>query len=138
MITTVNIDFSKLKSDTLNESFIAQWAADVKYVLKHVMSKPLFARLEEDAEEETKRRRRRAKPLFARLEEDAEEETKVVIKGAKDDVRAFVDTIKKEKEYALEYLENGLGAPALSDIKLDLETSINKFEKTTGLKWPLR
>ena len=38
----------------------------------------------------------------------------------------------------LEYLENGLGAPALSDIKLDLETSINKFEKTTGLKWPLR
>ena len=116
MITTVNIDFSKLKSDTLNESFIAQWAADVKYVLKHVMSKP----------------------LFARLEEDAEEETKVVIKGTEDDVRAFVDTIKKEKEYALEYLENGLGAPTLSDIKLDLETSINKFEKTTGLKWPLR
>lgn len=117
MLTAVNIDFLKLKSNKINESFVAQWAADVKYVLKHVMSKPLFARLEEEEEQE---------------------ETKVVIKGSKEDVEAFVDTIKKEKEYALEYLENGFGAPELSDIKLDLEKSIHNFEKTTGLKWPLR
>jgi len=115
MLTTVNIDFSKLKSTELNESFVAQWAADVKYVLKHVMSQP----------------------LLRNLEETEEEKTKVVIKGSKDDVEAFVDTIKKEKEYALEYLENGLGAETLPDIKLELEKSIHNFEKTTGLKWPL-
>jgi hypothetical protein len=118
MINTIKFDFVKLKSGQLNESSIAQWAADVRYILRHVLAKPIFPKLEE--------------------QEEQEEQPKVVIKGSKEDLQAFADTINKEKAYALEYLESGFGSPELSDIKLELEKTIHNFEQTTGLKWPLR
>ena len=118
MLTTINIDFNKLKSKQLNESSVAQWAADVKYILSHILSPPLFAPLQEESDEK--------------------EKSNIIIKGSKEDLQALASTINKEKEYALEYLDSGLGSEKLSDIKLDLEKSIHSFEKTTGLKWPLR
>jgi len=118
MLNTANINFIKLKSKQLNESAVAQWAADVKYILSHILSKPLIPMLEKQENEET--------------------EPRIVVKGSRQDLEVFADTINKEKEYALEYLDSGLGSPDLSDIKLELEKSIHNFEKTTGLKWPLR
>tara|TARA_R110000824_G_scaffold114315_1_gene264749 strand:- start:599 stop:958 length:360 start_codon:yes stop_codon:yes gene_type:complete len=119
MINTIKIDFAKLKSKQLNESSVAQWAADVKYLLSHILSPSLFPPLQEEENQEL-------------------EKPQVVIKGSKEDLAAFSDTLNKEKEYALEYLDSGLGSPELSDIKLELEKSIHSFEKTTGVKWPLR
>lgn len=118
MLNPININLYKLKTKHLQESSVAQWAADVKYILNHVLSKPLWPVLEQ--------------------EEKNNDKPPVVIKGAKEDLSAFADTINKEKEYALEYLEKGIGHPTLSDIKLELEKSIHNFEKTTGIKWPLR
>jgi len=118
MINTMRIDFFKLKSNYLTESFVAQWAADVQYVLRHILSKSMYPKLTE--------------------EKDVEEETKVVIKGTTEDLQAFADVMDKEKTYALEYLDSGLGSEKLSDVKLELEQSIHNFEKETGLKWPLR
>ena len=120
MINAIKIDFIKRKSKQLNESSVAQWAADVKYLLSHILTKPMFPVLEQE-EQKT-----------------PDEEPKVIIKGSKEDLNAFASVMNKEKEYALEYLDSGLGSPELSDIKLELEKSIHSFEKTTGLKWPLR
>ena len=119
MLTNITIDFAKLKSKSkrLDESFVAEWAADIKYVLSHILSPGAVPRLEEQ-------------------EDEAKE--KIVIKGKKEELDAFSDTMGKEKAYALEYLESGIASPKLADIKLDLEKSIHNFEKTTGLIWPLR
>jgi len=118
MLVDFKIDFQKLKLNQLNESFVAQWAADIKYVLSHILATPMFPTLEEQETEEDKPR--------------------VIIKGSKEDLQAFADVIDKEKTYALEYMESGLGSEKLPDIKLELEKSIHGFEKETGLKWPLR
>ena len=120
MLIDVKIDLHSLKSNKLNESFVAQFAADVKYVLGHILAKPLI-------------------PSVYDIRETTEEEKpKVIIKGAKADLKAFADVIEKEKDYALNYLEFGLGDPKVADSKIELENSIHGFEKETGLKWPLR
>ena len=49
-----------------------------------------------------------------------------------------IDKEHIEKDYALNYLEFGLGDPKVADSKIELENSIHGFEKETGLKWPLR
>lgn len=118
MIQPITINFTKLAPMQLNESMVAKWAADVKYVLRHILSPRLFPRLEE--------------------QDNLSDSPPVVIKGSKEDLNAFASVVNKEKEYALEYLDSGLGSPQLSDLKLKLEQSIHNFEKTTGLKWPLR
>ena len=113
------IDFTKYKNTKntlLKESFVAEWAADLKYILSHILSPG----------------------AIRTLEEEDKEEKKITIKGDKEDIAAFSNVLGQEKKYALEYMESGLGSPQLSDIKLELEKSIHNFEKTTGLIWPLR
>jgi hypothetical protein len=123
MLTPIKIDLEKLKSDMLNESFVAQFAADVKYVLGHILAKPLIPSIYDIREAE---------------EESEESDSQLVIKGSKKDLKIFADVIDKEKDYALKYLEFGLGNPEVTDSKMELEKSIYDFEKETGLKWPLR
>lgn len=120
MLTNIKIDLEKLKSNQLNESFVAEFAADVKYILSHILSPSLF-------------------PDITKLKEQEEEkDPKIIIKGSKEDVRAFAQVLNKEKEYAKDYIEHGLGSSSLSDSKIELEKSIHHFEKETGLVWPLR
>ena len=47
MLMNVNIDLTANKSNKLNESFVVQWAADVKYVLGHLLSPGLYPSLME-------------------------------------------------------------------------------------------
>jgi hypothetical protein len=120
MLTDIKIDLASLKSNKLNESFVAQWGADVKYVLKHVLSKGVIP------------------SIAALVEEEENEEPKIVIRGSKNDLNLFSDVMMRERDYALKYLEMGLGNPEVSDAKMELEKSIYEFEKGTGLIWPLR
>ena len=104
------------KEQLLTESSIATFAAQIKNILRNVLSLEAYRAIirEEDAVEE-----------------------KYVVKGSKKDVMAFADTLDKEKQYAKDYMEHGLGSPQLADTKLELEKSIHNFEKTTGIKWPV-
>jgi hypothetical protein len=107
------------KKHLLRESSLAKFAVDLKILLRNILSPAAYGALirEEDDEE-------KPQPQF-------------VIKGSKEDVDAFAATIEKEKQYALNYMEHGLGSEKVSDAKLDLEKSIHNFEKTTGIKWPI-
>lgn len=106
----INVSKNKL----LTESSIASFAAQIKNILRNVLSLEAYRAIIRE-----------------------EEETKFVVKGSKKDVMAFADTLEKEKQYAKDYMEHGLGSSELSDTKLELEKSIHNFEKTTGVKWPI-
>jgi len=104
------------KQQLLTESSISRFAAQIKNILRNVLSLDAYRAI---------------------IREEDEVEQKYVIKGSKKDVVAFADTLEKEKQYAKDYIEHGLGSPELSDTKLELEKSIHNFEKTTGVKWPI-
>jgi Sec7-like guanine-nucleotide exchange factor len=114
MTRRIIIDVSKKK--LLTESSLARFAAQIKDILRNILSLEAYRAI---------------------IREEDEEQEKFVIKGSKKDVMAFADTLDKEKQYAKDYIEHGLGSTQLSDTKLELEKSINNFEKTTGIKWPV-
>jgi len=110
--TVINVSKSKL----LTESSLARFAGQIKDILRNVLSFEAYKAI---------------------IREEDEEQKKYVVKGSKKDVMAFADALEKEKQYAKDYVEHGLGSPELSDTKLELEKSIHNFEKTTGVKWPI-
>jgi hypothetical protein len=130
MLVTHKIDLAKHKTNNLTESYTAEFASDIKYLLTHVLSGgPTYSYDLLDIignvslEEET---------------EKAEEPPKIEIVGDEKDIKKFAQTIAKEKDYAEKYLEHGLGSEELRDSKLELEKTIHDFETATGLKWPLK
>jgi hypothetical protein len=104
------------KKHLLAESSMSQFAAQLRALLRNVLSLDAYRALIREEDEAT--------PTF-------------VIKGSKEDVKAFADALDKEKQYAKDYMEHGLGSPELTDTKLELEKSIHNFEKTTGIIWPI-
>tara|TARA_Y100000114_G_scaffold36719_1_gene32262 strand:+ start:4640 stop:4987 length:348 start_codon:yes stop_codon:yes gene_type:complete len=104
------------KKHLLTESSMSRFAAQLRALLRNVLSLDAYRALIREKDE--------GEPTF-------------VIKGSKEDVKAFADTLEKEKQYAKDYAEHGLGSPELTDTKLELEKSIHNFEKTTGVKWPI-
>jgi hypothetical protein len=119
----VKIDFEKLKSNSLNETYLGTFAADVEYLLSHLFDRGFNPRLTGPGR------------IY---EDDKEALPQISIKGSKEDLTAFANVIEHEKTYALKYLDVGLGSPELAEEKIKLENSIYNFEKMTGLKWPLR
>jgi len=104
------------KQDLLTESSIGRFAAQIKDILRNVLSLDAYRAI---------------------IREEDQMEQKYVVKGSKKDVMAFADALEKERQYAKDYMEHGLGSPEVSDTKLELEKSIHNFEKTTGVKWPI-
>jgi len=116
MSTPYIIDLTTTKQRLNESAVLRKFAGDLKTILRTVLSSEAFRAL---------------------ISEDEKEKPKVVIKGSKEDVKAFADALKKEKEYAVNYMEHGLGSKELSNSKLELEKSIHDFEQTTGIKWPI-
>lgn len=61
----------------------------------------------------------------------------VKIRGKKSDVKSFANTLQSEKSYMDSYIKYGLNSPRTYRNKGKLESAISKFERKTGLKWPL-
>lgn len=61
----------------------------------------------------------------------------VIFRGRKTDIDSLYKTLASEKKYAEAYMSLGLANPELSKHKVELETQIEKFEKQTGVKWPI-
>ena len=62
----------------------------------------------------------------------------VKIKGNRADIKAFTDTIHKEKSYMETFQQHGLDNPQTYRSKAKLDSSVSKFERTTGLTWPFK
>mgnify|MGYP003122078916 CR=1 FL=1 len=62
----------------------------------------------------------------------------VKIKGAKSDVKAFINAVNKEKNYMQNFKRYGLDDPRTWKSRYKLDSSVRKFEDTTGLTWPFK
>tara|TARA_R110000824_G_scaffold110218_1_gene258160 strand:+ start:1064 stop:1390 length:327 start_codon:yes stop_codon:yes gene_type:complete len=62
----------------------------------------------------------------------------IQIKGSRSDITAFANTVRSEKRYMSAMRDYGLQNPRTYKSKAELTSSIAKFERTTGLKWPFK
>lgn len=62
----------------------------------------------------------------------------VTIIGTKSEITSFGKAIEKEASYMKAYKEFGLSDPRTYQNKYRLESAIQKFESTTGLRWPFK
>ena len=62
----------------------------------------------------------------------------VKIRGTRSQVNSFADTLQKEKAYIRSYQKHGLDDPKTFRNKGRLKSSIAKFERDTGIKWPFK
>jgi hypothetical protein len=112
MLQTINIDLEALKKNSLNEQWITDFSAQIKYLLWHMSSAPQF--------------------------QSAFSNAKVIIKGSEGDLEKFTAAITGEKRYMDSYLKYGLNDPRVLRDRARLERAVYKFERDTGLKWPIK
>ena len=62
----------------------------------------------------------------------------VSITGEADKVKAFAKAIGYEKKYISALLESNINNPNTMTLRHELESAIADFEKSTGIKWPVR
>ena len=58
------------------------------------------------------------------------------LKGTSGEIKSFADVLSREKSYLESWKDNGLDNPMTYQSKGRLDTSISKFERVTGLRWP--
>jgi len=78
------------------------------------------------------------KMLYNMFAESGESYTNFYIKGKRPDVISFGAVLSSEKKYMDSYLKHGLNDPRVLQNRYSLERSIEKFERETGIKWPLK
>lgn len=60
------------------------------------------------------------------------------VKGSRDQINSFADTLSSEKRYMDAYRRYGLDNPATYRSKFQLNRSVEDFERKTGIIWPFR
>ena len=61
----------------------------------------------------------------------------ILVKGNKKQIKAFAKALVHEKDYYKHYKKYGLNDPKTYRSKYRLKLAIKKFERKTGIKWPL-
>mgnify|MGYP003627933702 CR=1 FL=1 len=59
-------------------------------------------------------------------------------RGPKNKVAEFINTLKHEKQYIEKFGALGLNNPSTWQSKHKLGRAVAEFEKSTGIKWPLK
>ena len=62
----------------------------------------------------------------------------VHLKGNPSDVRSFLKTLSAEKGYIQDLQNFGLNNPRTYKSRSQLKSSVGKFERKTGIKWPFK
>ena len=60
------------------------------------------------------------------------------LRGPRNSVDKFIRTLEKERDYARTLRRLGLDNPSSLGSKWQLDKAVKEFEKTTGIKWPLK
>ena len=111
MSNNIDIDLNSLKENILNESAVAQFAGELKYLFWHLSAPRLF--------------HGRGTP-------------RVNVTGKKADLEKFANVMGHEKKYMDAYLKHGLGDPKVLRDRVALQKAVFRFENDTGLTWPLK
>jgi hypothetical protein len=64
-------------------------------------------------------------------------ELPVKIIGTKGEVESFIEALKRENQYIKTARKYGLDDHRTYKYKYKLKAAVSKFERDTGLKWPL-
>ena len=62
----------------------------------------------------------------------------VTVRGTQAQVRDFANVLGKEKSYLKYYSQYGLDNPRTYKSRYALDSSVKKFERSTGIKWPFK
>lgn len=62
----------------------------------------------------------------------------VNIRGTRNEIQSFANTLNGEKRYIEAYQKYGLDNPLTYNSKYALDKAIQNFEKVTGIKYPLK
>jgi hypothetical protein len=105
-ITEYVIDFSELRSNQLDESFLRMFGNYTKLILRAMFGEDVYM--------------------------------PVSIKGTPGEIKSFAQALGKEKKYLDAYKKYGLNDPRTHKSKGVLKRAVEKFTRTTGLKWPFK
>jgi hypothetical protein len=61
-----------------------------------------------------------------------------MLRGNRQEIKSFTNTITKEKRYMDAYSRYGLDNPNTHRSRYALQSAIAKFERSTKLKWPFK
>lgn len=78
------------------------------------------------------------KMLYDMFAEPGEGFHSFFVKGKKPDVNAFAAALASEKKYMDSYIKHGLNDPRVLSNRYSLERAIERFERETGIKWPIK
>ncbi|MAF26058.1 hypothetical protein CL634_10875 [bacterium] len=62
----------------------------------------------------------------------------IKVRGTRPEIRTFAGALSGEKNYIQAFQKYGLGDKRTYTNKYKLDRAVEKFEKTTGLKWPFK
>ena len=60
------------------------------------------------------------------------------LRGTDAQIESFFDALKGERRYMNSYIKHGLNDPKTLNYRHRLDGAGGKFEKETGLKWPVK
>ena len=60
------------------------------------------------------------------------------IRGTRKEIDSFAQAMSKERKYMDSYIKHGLDNPRTYRNRYSLERAIRDFERTTGIKWPVK
>jgi len=114
-IVPVVLDLNIAKSGEINESFLTMFGSTIKILLRKMFQ-----------------------GNTGRSGQGAFGHGAVKIRGTQSQIKSFSDALNKEKAYITSYQKYGLDDPKTYKNKARLKSSISKFERDTGLKWPFK
>lgn len=62
----------------------------------------------------------------------------VTVKGTRQEVNSFANTLGSEKRYLEAYKKYGLDNPRTYKNKAELDNATKNFQRVTGVKWPFK
>tara|TARA_Y100000310_G_scaffold109415_1_gene107872 strand:- start:837 stop:1172 length:336 start_codon:yes stop_codon:yes gene_type:complete len=62
----------------------------------------------------------------------------VQVKGSTNDIRSFVEALKKEKSWIESSKRYGISGPRTVRTKAELDKAASEFQRATGIKWPFK
>ena len=118
------INLNSPEQKTLNESFLRMFGGAVKSILGLAFEQAPQGAI--------------VNPVVPLREEETEEKEDVRITGTQEQINAFAKALAAEKNYMKKYAEFGLNHPETRESKYILDDSVENFEKTTDIVWPLK
>ena len=137
MLRTPEINFYKLKSKRLDESFLRMFGETIKTVLRRMFGKiptpEEYKNLVSENEGDDLTPQDKQQPD---LQKEPDEEFELVVTGTDEEIASFLTALKAEHQYMDTYLQLGMDDENTRETKYLLNDAVEEFERTSGLLWP--